>query len=77
MALLSEEANDIQVAMVMTETVFICGPDAHLNAVATEMLDRRCGSAVIVEPDKPTHVLGIFTVTDALRVLSTADIPAP
>lgn len=77
MALLSEEANDVQVAMVMTETVFSCGPQAELSAVAAEMLERRCGSAVVVEPEHPTHVLGIFTVTDALRVISTIDIPTP
>jgi acetoin utilization protein AcuB len=69
-ALLGEVGADLEVGRVMREVPFTCGPAAHLDAVAAEMLKRRCGSAIIVEPDHPTHVLGIFTVTDALRAIA-------
>ena len=42
-------------------------PLTPLNEVAEQMLSRRCGSAVVVDAG---YVVGIFTATDALRVLS-------
>ena len=54
----------------MTEVVFTCGPDAHLHAVAAEMASHRIGSAVVVDPEHPTKVVGVFTTTDALRALA-------
>ncbi|HWB82319.1 MAG TPA: CBS domain-containing protein [Nannocystaceae bacterium] len=54
----------------MTDMVFTCGPDAHLHAVATAMAEQRIGSAVIVDPDHPTKIVGVFTTTDALRALA-------
>ena len=54
----------------MTERVFTCGPDAHLHAVAADMAQQRIGSAVIVDPDHPTKIVGVFTTTDALRALA-------
>ncbi len=58
------------VAEAMTESVFTCGPDAHLHAVAHEMAEHKFGSAVIVDREQPTRVLGVFTTTDALRALA-------
>jgi acetoin utilization protein AcuB len=58
------------VADAMTEIVFTCGPNAHLHAVASEMARDKHGSAVVVAPDHPLKVLGVFTTTDALRALS-------
>ncbi len=60
---------DMTVAQAMTLDPFTCGPEAHLDAVAREMHSNRYGSVVIVDRDHPRQVLGIFTVTDALRVL--------
>jgi acetoin utilization protein AcuB len=58
------------VAEVMAADPFTCGPQAHLHAVATEMADHRYGSAVVVEREHPTTVLGVFTTVDALRALA-------
>lgn len=60
----------IPVASVMTATPFTCGPNAHVEAVAREMADHYYGSAVVVDPEHPTQVLGVFTTTDALRALA-------
>jgi len=54
----------------MTEVVFTCGPNAHLHAVAAEMARDKHGSAVVVAPDHPLKVLGMFTTIDALRALA-------
>jgi len=54
----------------MTQMTFTCGPDAHLHAVAAEMAEHRYGSAVVVDPEHPGHVLGLFTTTDALAALA-------
>ena len=48
---------------------FTCGPEAQLHAVATKMSENRFGSAVIVDPESPSKVLGIFTTVDALRAI--------
>jgi acetoin utilization protein AcuB len=42
------------------------GPDTPVREVARVMLERKCGSAVVVEGEQ---VVGVFTTTDALRVL--------
>jgi len=54
----------------MTEVVFTCGPDAHLHAVAAAMASDKHGSAVVVDPEHPQRILGVFTTTDALLALS-------
>lgn len=60
----------ITVAQAMTVQPFTCGPDAHLHAVATEMAAHKYGTAVVVDPDHPARVVGVFTSTDALRALA-------
>ena len=54
----------------LSEVVFTCGPNAHLHAVAAEMALDEHGSAVVVDPEHPLKILGVFTTTDALRALS-------
>lgn len=57
------------------ETVEVCmrpepyavPPDTDIREVAREMEQRRIGSAIVLDGEK---VLGIFTTTDALRVLA-------
>ncbi|HWB75393.1 MAG TPA: CBS domain-containing protein [Nannocystaceae bacterium] len=63
-------ASHCTVADAMKERPFTCGPDAHLHAVAAEMAVQHVDSAVIVDPKHPSHVLGVFTTTDALHALS-------
>lgn len=54
----------------MTELVLSCAPDANLRVVANEMVSARSGSAVIVEGESPLRVLGVLSVSDALRGLA-------
>jgi CBS domain-containing protein len=63
-------ATPVSVTDAMTDVVFTCGPNAHLHAVASEMAHDKHGSAVVVDPEHPLKVLGVFTTTDALRALS-------
>jgi acetoin utilization protein AcuB len=51
----------------MSTDTFAVGPDESLQHVAEVMAERKLGSAVVIERDR---VIGIFTGTDALRVLS-------
>lgn len=60
----------IPVGQIMTQVPFTCGPNAHVEAVAREMAEHRYGSAIVVEPGRPTRVVGIFTTTDALQALA-------
>jgi acetoin utilization protein AcuB len=50
----------------MTEECYAVPPDAPLADVARTMAENRYGCAVVMERDR---VIGIFTATDALRVL--------
>jgi acetoin utilization protein AcuB len=52
----------------MTADVYITGPDAPLDEVATHMAEHKYGSAIVVERGK---VVGLFTTVDALTALST------
>lgn len=45
---------------------YAVGPDARVTEVAAEMSRHKYGCAVVIERDR---VIGIFTATDALRVL--------
>jgi CBS domain-containing protein len=51
----------------MSTDTYAVGPDEVVEHVADVMADRRLGSAVVIERDR---VIGIFTATDALRLLS-------
>ena len=59
------------VSQAMIQTPFTCGPRAHLHAVAAEMAEHKFGSAVVVDRDHPSHVVGVFTTVDALRALAS------
>ncbi len=60
----------IPVSSVMTPVPFTCGPNAHVEAVAREMAAHHYGSAIVVDPDHPAQVVGVFTTTDALQALA-------
>jgi acetoin utilization protein AcuB len=51
----------------MTSDVYCVGPDTHVEEVVAEMADHKYGCAVVVEHNK---VAGMFTTTDALRLLA-------
>jgi acetoin utilization protein AcuB len=69
-SLTTMSATKIPVRQVMTAVVFSCGPNAHVEAVAREMAAHHYGSAIVVDPDHPTKIVGVFTTTDALRALA-------
>jgi acetoin utilization protein AcuB len=56
----------VRVEDAMTADVYVVPPERPLGEVAARMVERKYGCAVVVGGG---HVLGIFTTTDALRVL--------
>jgi acetoin utilization protein AcuB len=50
----------------MSTDCYVVAPQATVREVAADMAERRLGSAVVVETGR---VIGIFTATDALRML--------
>ncbi len=63
------------VERAMQPDPFTVGPHAQVHAVAKEMAAHKYGTAVVVDPEQPLKLLGIFTTIDALRVL--ADLAHP
>jgi acetoin utilization protein AcuB len=55
-----------QVEEAMTADVYVVPPEQPVGEVAAMMVERKYGCAVVARGD---HVLGIFTTSDALRVL--------
>lgn len=62
------DLDDDLVEDAMTTDTYAVEPDAPISAVAKHMARYRYGCAVVVERGK---VVGIFTATDALRLVST------
>ena len=58
----------------MTTDTYAVTPDAPISAVAKSMARHRYGCAVVIERGK---VAGIFTATDALRLVAAFAPPAP
>jgi CBS domain-containing protein len=67
-SLLPEEWERICVAEAMTPEPYTVQPDAALWEVAKHMAREKFGCAVIT--DERGAVVGLFTTTDALRVLA-------
>jgi len=51
----------------MSQDVYCVSPEARLLDIVVEMMTQKYGCAVVVES---TKVVGIFTTTDALRLLA-------
>ena len=64
---------EVPVEDAMTREVFVVDSATPLAKVTAEMADRRRGSAVVMHGDR---VVGVFTVTDACRVLARLLAPA-
>ena len=60
---------EITVEDAMTRDPYVVAPDVPLSKVARVMVQRRIGSAIVVDGGK---VAGVFTVTDALQALVEA-----
>ena len=67
-SLLPEEWQQICVAEAMTPDPYTVAPDVPLWEVAKHMAQQKLGCAVV--QDEQGDVVGLFTTTDALRVLS-------
>lgn len=63
------EADSTTVEEAMSTDVYVVSPAASLADVADVMAARKLGSAVIVDRG---CVTGVFTTTDALRVLAAS-----
>ncbi len=63
-----EGSADTKVDDVMMTMTYSVKPDAPLNHVASEMAERKYGSAIVKQENG--KIVGIFTAVDALRVLS-------
>jgi len=62
--------DELLVEDAMTPHPFTCSADAHLHAVAKEMAACKYGCAIVLDTAHPTHVIGVFTTTDALCALA-------
>jgi acetoin utilization protein AcuB len=58
---------DLRVEEAMAPNPYEVSPDAPLAEVVTTLLERRIGSAIVLEEDRVT---GVFTTADALRALA-------
>jgi acetoin utilization protein AcuB len=58
---------EVPVEEAMSQDVYVVSPDSPLRLAVAEMAQRKLGSAVVMEHGQ---VVGVFTATDACRVLS-------
>lgn len=61
------DSAEVTVADVCHPKPFIVEPDTQLHEVASEMAEKRLGSAIVVQNGK---LVGIFTTVDACRALA-------
>lgn len=61
------DPKSLRVGDVCTDEPYLTAPNALISEVASEMVSRKVGSAVVVDNGK---LVGIFTVTDACQALS-------
>ena len=63
-----ENVDDLPIEEICQQDVLTVGPLTPVNQVAEKMLQRGVGSALVVDGE---YLVGIFTTTDALRMLAT------
>jgi acetoin utilization protein AcuB len=63
---------ELAVGDVCARNVYTVGPTTSLSEVAREMMERHLGSVVVVDAGV---VVGIFTLTDALRAIVATFAP--
>lgn len=66
MQIVDEE--EVTVGDAMSTELYTVGPKVTLKTVASEMAEKKYGSAVVLDGGK---VVGVFTTTDALEVLAS------
>ena len=62
------DTNKVDVAHAMSEAPYSTSANTPLAEVAEAMVENQYGAALIV--DEKQHLVGIFTTTDALKVLA-------
>jgi len=62
------DLNKVQVADAMTADPYCVTPETHLDVVCANMAENRLGSALVVQENGT--LVGVFTYTDALKVLA-------
>ncbi len=67
-AMASDMTNALTIGDIMSTDVYVSHPDERLSDIAKDMAEEKIGSAVILNNTR--HVIGIFTTTDALKLLS-------
>jgi CBS domain-containing protein len=60
------KSDRVLINQAMTDGPFTCAPGDALESVATTMLERKIGAAIVMEE---STVVGMFTTIDALREL--------
>ena len=58
---------DVRVEEAMVPDPYFVTPDTPISEVALTLMERKIGSAIAMEDDRP---VGVFTTVDALRVLT-------
>jgi acetoin utilization protein AcuB len=58
---------DVRVEEAMAADPYFVSPDTPIAEVALTLMERKIGSAIAMEDDRP---VGVFTTIDALRVLT-------
>lgn len=66
--LVGPKYQDCSVEEVMVDELYVVHPDTSVDVAAGEMAERNIGSALVT--DRNGSLVGIFTTTDALRLLS-------
>ena len=66
-ARIDTDIDDISLQEICSRNVLTVGPLTPVDQVAQQMLERRVGSAIVVDGG---YVVGIFTSSDALRTLT-------
>ena len=66
-ARIGTEIDDISLEEICSRNVLTVGPLTPVDQVAQQMLQRRVGSAIVLDGG---YVVGIFTSSDALRTLT-------
>lgn len=66
------DPEEIRVEEAMTPEPFVVDPEEPVHTVAKRMAEKKLGSAVVAHDGK---LLGLFTVTDALRALAVFTHP--
>lgn len=66
---LAGDPQQILVEDAMSRDPYVVAPDVPLSKVARAMLERKIGSAVVVDGRR---IAGLFTITDALQALVEA-----